>query len=193
MVHVVEYHVDAALEIVTFVCCTSIAKSALALPQSAMSHGCKQQTPAHAIRPAFLAVRLSMLTWYATLPARSSRSNKVAWASEISCCTWPGHNPLPCCLTSQQKLTLGADNLPQIDDIDMVQILEQLDLPNGGDGEAFFLSVHADLLQRHLISSLFVRCQVHLNVAAQTPGLATDLSWNNKAGSCCICVARRES
>ena len=40
VVHVVEHHVDAALEVVTLVGCTSKATSARAPPESTPSYGC---------------------------------------------------------------------------------------------------------------------------------------------------------
>lgn len=45
-----------------------------------------------------------------------------------------------------RALTLRADDFPQVDNIGMVQILQQLDLPDGSDWKALLLSVHADLL-----------------------------------------------
>ena len=59
--------------------------------------------------------------------------------------------------------TLRADNLPQVDDVGVVQILEQLNLADGCDGKALLLCVHPDLLQRHLISVPLVSCQIHLH------------------------------
>jgi hypothetical protein len=49
------------------------------------------------------------------------------------------------------RLTLGAHNLLQGDNIFVVQPFQQLNLPDGGDGEALLLIVHPDLLQGNLV------------------------------------------
>ena len=63
-----------------------------------------------------------------------------------------------------RALTLRADDFPQVDNIGMVQILQQLDLPDGSDWKALLLSVHADLLQGNLLPCPLVCCKVHLRM-----------------------------
>ena len=52
--------------------------------------------------------------------------------------------------------TLRAYNLFQGDDIFVVKPLQQLDLSDGCDGEAFLLVVHPDLLQCHTFMAVQV-------------------------------------
>ena len=44
---------------------------------------------------------------------------------------------------------LVCDNLHEVDNVWVVELSEDLDLPHGRDGETFLLILQANLLQRH--------------------------------------------
>lgn len=48
-----------------------------------------------------------------------------------------------------QRVLFVCDNLLHVDDALVVELSQDLDLPDGGDGEALLLVVQSDLLQRH--------------------------------------------
>ena len=48
-----------------------------------------------------------------------------------------------------RQLTLGSHNLPQIDDVLVLQHRQEFDLPDSSDGEPLSLGVHANLQSLH--------------------------------------------
>lgn len=44
-------------------------------------------------------------------------------------------------------VTIGMDDIEELDDVGVVHLLQQGDLPNGGAGDAFILGLQANLLQ----------------------------------------------
>lgn len=78
---------------------------------------------------------------------------------------------------ARRRRTVGAHDLAQLDDVVSQQRVQQpvlasgqlgqdLDLADGGDGEALLLVLHLDLLHRHLLAAGLVPRAVHLAVGA---------------------------